>query len=77
MGRSYVGRGTATEEGLIRLDDPTGLPRGRVSVVVEEVVSEEPQGSIFDIPPPPHGGRSAEELLRELRRLRDEWDDDE
>ena len=72
MGKVYVGKGTA-QRGLIRLDDDTGLPEGRVSVIVE-AESETKRGSVFDIPPAPDGGRPAEELLAELRTLRDEWD---
>ena len=73
MGTTYVGKGTATEGGIIRLDDGTGLPTGRVRVIVEPE-SETKRGSVFDIPPAPGGGRPAEELLAELRALRDEWD---
>lgn len=76
MAKVYVGKGTA-ENGVIRLDDTTGLPAGRVRVTVEQDVPKEKRGSIFDIPPPPDGGRPAKELLRELRELRDEWDEDE
>jgi hypothetical protein len=76
MGKVYTGVGTA-ENGVIRLDDPAGLPSGRVSVTVEKERPMRARGSIFDIPPPPEGGRPAKELLRELRELRDEWDEDE
>ena len=72
MGKVYVGKGTA-ENGVIRLDNGTGLPKGRVSVIVEE---EKPKSghSILDIEAPPGPGRSTEEILRELRALRDEWE---
>ncbi len=75
MGDSYEGKGTVLKDGLIRLDAPANLPRGRVHVVVEPE-SDTKCGSIFDIPPAPGGGRPAEELLAELRALRDEWDRD-
>ena len=76
MAMAYEGTGTVTKDGVIRLDDRTGLPRGRVRVIVEPEVTRQ-RGSIFDIPPPQGGGRSAEELLSELRALRDEWDEEE
>ncbi len=72
MGKVYVGKGTA-EKGMIRLDDGTGLPQGRVSVIVEKE-RPKPGHSIFDIEPPPGPGRSTEEILRDLRSLRDEWE---
>ena len=73
MGKVYNGTGTASKDGTIRVDDGTGLPTGRVRVIVE-AESETKHGSVFDIPPAPDGGRPAEELLAELRALRDEWD---
>lgn len=75
MAKIYVGTGTV-ENGLIRLDDAKGLPAGRVRVTVEEDVPKEGH-SIFDIEAPPGPGRSTEEILRELRALRDEWDRDD
>lgn len=75
MGKIFTGTGTA-ENGVIRLDDSAGLPRGRVRVTVEEEKAEAKRGSVFDIPPAPDGGRPAKELLAELRALRDEWDRD-
>ncbi len=74
MGKTYSGTGTA-ENGVIRLDDASGLPQGRVRVTVEKTKSAEGH-SVFDIPPAPDGGRPAKELLAELRALRDEWDRD-
>ena len=46
-------------------------------MTVEEEKAEAKRGSVFDIPPAPDGGRPANELLAELRALRDEWDEDE
>ena len=70
MAKAYIGTGTA-EDGVIRLDDGEGLPAGRVRVFVEPEQAER-VGSFFDIRPSRHG-KSADELLRELRSLRDEW----
>lgn len=73
MRTNYEGKGTVLANGLIRVDDAAALPRGRVRVFVEP---EKPASthSIFDIKAPPGPGRSTEELLAELRALRDEWD---
>ncbi len=70
MARTYVGTGTA-EDGVIRLDDGAGLPTGRVRVIVEPERPGKRQ-SIFDISPA-GDGRTADEILQELRSLRDEW----
>ncbi len=75
MGKTYSGAGTV-ENGVIRLDDASGLPSGRVRVTVEQEKAEAKRGSVFDIPPASDGGRPAKELLAELRALTDEWDDD-
>ncbi len=72
MGKTYSGTGTA-ENGVIRLDDASGLPQGRVRVTVEKAKSAEGH-SVFDIEPLPGPGRSAKEIVREIRTLRDEWD---
>ena len=72
MAKSYVGTGTASKDGVIRLDDGAGLPKGRVRVIVEPERPEK-RGSLFDIPPA-RDGRRAEEILQELRSFRDEWD---
>ncbi len=73
MGKAYVGKGTL-ENSVIRLDEATGLPQGRVRVTVEAERPGDKQGSVFDISPAPDGGRPAGVLLAELRALRDEWD---
>ncbi len=74
MDKVYLGKGTV-ENGVIRLDDSVGLPEGRVSVMVEPEKLPSTH-SVFDIEAPPGPGRPAEELLAELRALRDEWDRD-
>ncbi len=71
MAKTYVGTGTASNDGVIRLDDGAGLPAGRVRVIVEPESSGRRQ-SIFDIPPAADG-KAADEILQQLRSLRDEW----
>ncbi|MHC4202094.1 MAG: hypothetical protein ACYSU0_19050 [Planctomycetota bacterium] len=73
MGKVYNGTGTASKDGTIRVDDPAGLPSGRVRVTVEDEVPRTEE-SYADVPPAPGVGKSAETILRELRALRDERD---
>lgn len=71
MGKVYNGTGTASKDGTIRVDDPSGLPSGRVRVTVEREIPQTEE-SYADVPPAPGAGKSAETILRELRALRDE-----
>ena len=74
MGIVYSGMGTVSKDGIITLDAPVGLPNGRVRVTVEADLPKTEE-SYADVPPAPGAGKSAEEILRDLRALRDEWDD--
>jgi hypothetical protein len=74
MGKVYSGTGTVSKNGTISVDDPARLPSGRVRVKVEAETSQTKE-SYADVPPAPGAGKGAEEILCEVRALRDERDD--
>ena len=75
-------RGAVTADGRLILDEPPAVPPGRVEVTVRVVQEETPkQHPMFetlrriraDLDAKGFKGRSGEEIVAEVRAMRDEW----
>ena len=77
-----VVKGAVTADGQLILDEPPGVPPGRVEVTVRVVRDEAPkEHPMFetlrkiwaDLDAQGFEGRSGEEIVAEVRAMRDEW----
>jgi len=77
-----VVRGSVTADGQLVLDEPPGVPPGRVEVTVRVVRDQAPrEHPMFETLRKIHAeldargfkGRSGEEIVAEVRAMRDEW----
>ena len=74
MGNSYVLKGRLDEFGALQIAQRLPLPPGEVEVIVRPIRPDSRPGhSIWDVVDSSPFQRPAEELLAELRSLRDEW----
>ena len=68
-------RGTLDESGTLRVLEPVPLPPGEVEVTIRPLSKETiPKHSVWDVVKSCRFGRSDEELVAELKALRDEWE---
>jgi hypothetical protein len=77
MRNAVILEGTVDEAGVLHVDKPVELPAGKVRVTVEPEVEENlssPVASLFALVRSYQFNRPTEELMAELKGLRDEWE---
>jgi hypothetical protein len=75
MKNPVILEGTIDEAGMLHVDTPVELPAGKVRVIVEEKESLSPSASsLFELVRSYQFNRPTEELMAELKALRDEWE---